>query len=216
MNAIELLLDRHNFLHTRGISFVWDRVSGDQMRERPTPATNSIAWCIWHMARCEDVGLNRLVTDRPQVLETGEWQKKLNVPVRVYGTGMSDDEVAEFSAVVDLKALRAYYDAVGRQSVGVISSVRLDDLDTVVGDDRLRKVLREEGVIGANAEWVPSGYAGHNIGWFLAHLGVTHNFSHMGEANAIAGFLGARGRTTEGQVRAAPDWKLTHAPAKGR
>jgi hypothetical protein len=34
-----------------------------QWRARPH-GLNSIAWLVWHVARCEDGGLNRLVIDR--------------------------------------------------------------------------------------------------------------------------------------------------------
>jgi hypothetical protein len=38
----------------------------EALRYRPSPAINSAAWLIWHIARCEDVGVNRLVADPPR------------------------------------------------------------------------------------------------------------------------------------------------------
>lgn len=214
MNALELMIsNRIETIHTRGALGVWYRLTDQQRRTRLSPGVNSVAWCLWHMARCEDAGVNRLVVDRPQVLEEGHWQKRLNIPLRIYGTGMSDDEVADFSEAVDLKELWAYYDAVGKRSLEVVSSLTPEDLDMVVSAERQHKVLRGEGVIGANAEWVPQFYADQKKGWFLAHLGVTHNYAHLGEAGAVAGMLGSRSSThgEDGKKRAAPEWKLTHA-----
>ncbi len=216
LNAVELILERNQVLHTRGFISVWDRVTEAQLRARPADSVNSIAWLVWHMARCEDIGVNRMAADRPQVLESEGWRKRLNVPVRVYGTGMSDDEVAEFSTVVDLPALRGYFDAVGRRTAEVLRALTPEDLDVVVDDERQRTVLRDEGVIGANAEWVPQFYSGKTKGWFVAHLAVTHSFGHLGGAGAIAGMLGSRGHPSEGEARAAPQWKLAHAAGKGR
>jgi len=45
------------------------------------------------------------LTDRPQVLE--EWFERLAVPRRDVGTGMSDAEVDELSARIDLHAQTA-------------------------------------------------------------------------------------------------------------
>lgn len=38
----------------------------DQLRLRPQ-GWNSIAYLLWHMARCEDVAANVVVAQRPQV-----------------------------------------------------------------------------------------------------------------------------------------------------
>jgi hypothetical protein len=54
------------------------------------------------MARSEDFGVQRFVGDRPQIFEQQGWMARLNVPLRDCGTGMTDDEVTDLSARVDL------------------------------------------------------------------------------------------------------------------
>ena len=48
-------------------------LTDDQMRLRPQPHMNPIAWLLWHIARCEDLGVNRLIANRPDVLDGEGW-----------------------------------------------------------------------------------------------------------------------------------------------
>src|SRR5262245_18334315 len=92
----------------------------DQLRRRPHPQLNSIAWLLWPMAQSEDIGINRLIADRPDVLTGDGWASRLDLSRRHMGTGMMDDEVAEFRARVNTAALRAYSAAVGRRIQEVV------------------------------------------------------------------------------------------------
>src|SRR6185503_11184097 len=98
MDARQLFL----FLHGR-IPDMTDRLldglADDEIRRSPRPGVNSIAWLLWHMARCEDVGVNALVAERPQLLHTNSrWARDVNIELRDIATGMTDQEVADFGA----------------------------------------------------------------------------------------------------------------------
>ena len=104
MDALEFFALRYDNVHTVMTSRLLDGLTDEQLRQRPH-GVNSIAWLLWHLARCEDVGVNRLVVDRPQLLDDEGWLARLGVPRRDIGTGMTSDEL---SARVDLAALRDY------------------------------------------------------------------------------------------------------------
>jgi len=89
------------------------------------------------MARCEDA-INVLVASRPQVLDQNGWLTRLNVSLRDVGTGMTDEEVSDLSARLDLGALRDYYHAVGRRIVEVVKSLRPQELKESPDLHRLR------------------------------------------------------------------------------
>ena len=66
MDALDFFLVRYDQVH---------RVLGDpaikqlgetQWRSRPHPGVNTVGWLLWHMARVENVGVNRFAADRPQ------------------------------------------------------------------------------------------------------------------------------------------------------
>jgi hypothetical protein len=58
-------------IHTTLTDALLQDLDAAQLRRCPAPGVNAIAWLLWHMARCEDVGVNRLVSDGRQVLDDG-------------------------------------------------------------------------------------------------------------------------------------------------
>src|SRR5262245_37580789 len=127
MDAIDFFVLHHGRVHAQVEREFLQRLSEAQMRLR-RDGLNSIAWLIWHMARCEDA-LNVLLTGLPQVLDDEHWLPRLQLTVRDVGTGMGDDEVSEVSARLNLAALRDYYTAVGRRTVEVVRALQLQELD---------------------------------------------------------------------------------------
>src|SRR5439155_25102047 len=88
-------------------------LTADQLRARPL-GLNSIAWLLWHVTRFEDVVVNVVLQDQPDILEREGWAARLGVDTRQIGTGSSDEEATDFSQRVDPAAVRAYRAAVGR------------------------------------------------------------------------------------------------------
>ncbi len=191
MDALRFFLLRYEILHGERQVDLLEGLGEAQIRRTPHPGVNSIVWLLWHTTRCEDVGVNRLVADRPQVLDDEGWASRLGVPLRHIGTGMADEEVAELSASVDIHALLAYRAAVGRRTLQVVSALRPEDLDSKLDRVGLRPVVAE-GPLGEHAQWVEDYWDGKTRGWFLAQLGLTHNHAHFGEAFVVRGLMGLR------------------------
>jgi len=192
MDATEFILVRYAQIHEVLTDPAIARLGEARWRRRAQTGTNTIAWLVWHMARVEDVGVNRFVVDRPQVLEDG-WVARLGVGRRDVGTGMSDAEVDELSARIDLDALRGYWDAVTRRTPEVVASVRGSDLTALVPEDRVRKVALAEGAVAPGAEWLTEFWAkGRSRAWILAQTPFLHVYGHYFEARAVAGLWGER------------------------
>jgi hypothetical protein len=192
MDALDFFLVRYDQVHRVLTDPAIKQLGDEQLRGRPHPGVNTIAWLLWHMARVEDVGVNRFAADRPQVLEDG-WLAKLGVGRRDVGTGMSDAEVDELSARVDLDALRGYWDAVTRRTPEVVASLRGSDLDAIVPKERVAHVASAEGAVAPGAEWLTEFWAGgRSRAWVLAQTPLLHVYGHYFEARAVAGLWGAR------------------------
>jgi hypothetical protein len=99
-------------------------MSEEQMRLSPRDDQNSVAWLLWHIARCEDVVVGAVLSSGGQVLDEG-WDLKMRVPNRDIGTGMTPAEVRELSQQIDIDALLAYRLTVGRRTHDLLR--RLDD-----------------------------------------------------------------------------------------
>jgi hypothetical protein len=168
-------------------------LSDEQMRVRPAKGMNSILWLLWHMARTEDVAVNLVVAARPQVLDDG-WVRRMNVPRRDMGTGMTEDEVGELTERADVAAVRAYRSAVGKRTREVVQALRPQTWDEILGiADTTRAAA--VGAFGPNDEWVAGighrPWQGHTRGDQLGGTAIRHNAGHIGEAvtiRALAGF----------------------------
>ena len=193
MDATRFFLLLHERLQTTVEETLLHGLTDDQLRRRPRRDGNSIAWLLWHMARCEDIAVSRFVVGCPQLLAQGRWD--LNLARGDIGTGMTDDEVDAFSARVNVAALRDYYTQVVRKTRDVVVCLRPEVLDEVIDPAYLRQVLTEEDVLGERAGWVAMNFVGRTKGWFLAQLALRHNVAHLAEASVIRGLIEAGDRS---------------------
>ena len=72
---------------------------------------------------------------RPQVFDQEAWMARLHVPLRHCGTAMTDEEVSDLSARIDLAALRAYWAAVGRGTLAVVHALHPEFIAGIDGGD---------------------------------------------------------------------------------
>lgn len=194
MDAINFLLLRYAELHRAWIDELLGRLPEAQLRARPHPAVNTVAWLAWHVARIEDVGVNRFATDRTQVLEEG-WLERLGAERRDVGTGMSDVEVDDLSARLDLRELRGYWEAVTERTLAVVETLRGTDLESPVPAERVERVAVSEGAVARGAEWLTGFWAARRSrAWFLVQTPLLHVYGHYFDARVTAGLWGVRGR----------------------
>jgi len=167
---------------------VFGGLSDEQMRMRPGPRLNSLVWLLWHMARTEDAAVNPVVAARDQVLDE-DWMRRMNVPQRTIGTGMTSDEVTAMSAHADIAAVRAYRSAVGRRTQEVVRALRPEAWDEIVEAPDIRRAA----AAGAFRDWV-EGVSYPWLGWTraeqLASSALRHNSAHIGEAVTIRSIAG--------------------------
>ncbi|HEX9709157.1 MAG TPA: DinB family protein [Candidatus Thermoplasmatota archaeon] len=193
MDAIHFFLLRYGDLHGPLIDDLLAGLSEAQWRQRPHPGVNPIVWLLWHMARVEDVAVNRFLADRPQVLDEERWLERLTVARRDVGTGMDDAEVNDLSARIDLPALRGYWDAVTRRTLAVVETLRGGDLDRPVSAERVRQVAFAEGAVGDKAAWLADFWAaGRTRAWVLLQVPLLHVYGHYYEARVAKGLWGIR------------------------
>lgn len=158
----------------------------EQMLERPG-GLNSVAWLVWHIARCEDVAINTVVRGVPQVLEDG-WRDRLGVEAVHIGTETSDDELRQFDANVDVGALKAYREAVADQTAAWLKEC---DPSTLPEDARSTERLElAPDSIAERAGWARELWDGQTRLWFVTWLAAGHHYLHLGEAQVTRERLG--------------------------
>ena len=195
MDLLTFFLRQHAAVHASDVSGhvfpsqrIFGELSDDQMRMRPGKGLNSLIWLLWHMARTEDAAVNPVVAGRGQVLDD-EWMRRMNVPWRIIGTGMTDAEVAEMTARADVAGVRAYRSAVGRRTQEVVAALPAEAWDEVIEVEDIRRGA----AVGAFRDWV-EGMKYPWLGWTrgeqLASSALRHNSAHVGEAVTIRSLAG--------------------------
>jgi hypothetical protein len=188
--AMDLFLWQHAHVHSAAVAQL-DGVPGaedlavrglsdDQVRQRPRADLNSIAWLLWHMARCEDVAINAVLAGRRQVLDEEDWRARLGVARGDIGTGMGGAAVDDFCTRIDVPALRAYRAAVGRRTREVVPALPEMLLREPVPQARLATAF-DAGAIAEEGAWVKRFWQ-DKPGIFFLWLATGHNYLHLGEA----------------------------------
>ena len=189
----KLFLAQHGHIHAGkppAEPHLEDRIvaglSDAQMREC-LPDHNSVAWLLWYLARGEDLMVNTAVRGAPEVFDRGGWQARLGVARRDMGVGWSMDEVADFSAHVDLAALRAYRAAVAEETRSGLSAADLEGFEELIPGAGER--ARISGDIAPGQEWVYNLLDSRPRWWFLGFEVIGHAYMHLADAQHVAGLL---------------------------
>lgn len=192
--ARQAFLDRHAAVHSLAIPYpgkwVWSGLTAEQLRCRPTPQHNSMAWLVWHIARREDVAVNAVLRGAEEVLDCDQWTRRLRVASRHIGTDATTGEVDAISRTIDLEALLAYRAAVGVETRTWAAVLDFAELNKQVTPEAAHRAAAKCDLAEA-AGWVES-YWG-NLEWtgssFLAWLAVEHSWFHLGEMGVIRNLL---------------------------
>lgn len=185
-----LFMQRYTPLTEFYVAGFWQVVTPDQMRQRPHPRLNSIAWNLWHIARVEDAGLNRFVMNQPQVLDSANWIEQMNLPWRHHGGEMTLAEVDELNTRIDLVGLQRYMQAVHERTRTIVATIDQTTLSQSLDPAFVRQVVVNEGLGLRNHHDLAANYASWDKGKCLLTFGLTHPFQHLGEMEVIASLLG--------------------------
>jgi hypothetical protein len=191
--AIDLFLIQHAMLHSAKLSSatlfsfedeILNDLSPESYRIIPANGNHSIAWIIWHLARIEDVIMNLLVADAPQILHKNRWHEKLQIPPKNTGNGMSDDEVLSLSIQIDIRELREYRLAVGRETRRIARKLKKTDFRKRVEPARLQRIWDERAML-PGGKGIVNYWANRTIAGLLLMPPTRHCFLHLNEARRI-------------------------------
>ncbi len=191
--AVDLFLRQHAAVHTSAVGQTGDWSFEDEVlqdlsdqaaRWIPPKMEHSIAWMIWHITRIEDMTMNTLVANEPQIFAQENWPARMNASVRDTGNTMNAQEIAQLSAAIDLPALRDYRAAVGLRTREVIRQLPPELLKQKVSADRL-KILADQGDVLPDAYELLEYWSGRTIGGLLLMPATRHPFVHFNEAMRV-------------------------------
>src|SRR5262249_15299129 len=191
MQARDLFLDQHSIVHSTAVAGnamsaaerVFGGLTDEQMRVRPRPDLNSLAWIMWHIARTEDILVNVLLAERPQVFDD-TWGRRLRVARRDLGTAMKSEEVTELTKEIDLAALREYRNAVGHRTREIVGAFRPEDWAGEVSASAVERAAAD-GAFGNMRDMFVKTFPGRPRAMVLSGIALFHSSGHLGEAGTI-------------------------------
>jgi len=190
--ALPVFLDHHGMVHaaklrTNVYSFqdeVLEGLTPQQLRYCSLKIPHSAVWKLWHIARIEDVTLNLLLADSDQVLHSGDWLQRLEIDRVSVGNEMSDVEIAELSAAINVKALLDYRLAVGKRTRSVVRRLKADILWQRPAPDRLQRLF-DEGAVIDQTMWLRDYWGGQPAANLLLMPASRHCLVHLNEIDRM-------------------------------
>ncbi len=183
--------EQHDGIRLLLQSNILDRVPREKLAVRPSADSNSIAWLLWHIARCEDVAVNAIVRGQPQLLLREQWGPRLGFEDARIGTAFGDEEVGDLGRRLDLDALLQYWEAVSQETRSWLEEADLEQLDWT--PDVRERLGAAPPVVPKEGDWLLERWSGQPARFFLRMTVIGHEYLHLGEMMAIRGQLGIRG-----------------------
>lgn len=196
--ALEQFRTQHAMLHAVGVanpplwSFEDAALEGlpeEAARIIPEGQEHTIAWLLWHMARCEDATMNLLVAGSDQVLDEG-WLSQLGVSITDTGNYMTREEILIFSQGVNPQALLAYRLAVGQRTQHIAADLQPGDLHRKVDLRRMERIWGE-GVVLEGSRGIADYWSRRDVAGLLFMPAGRHLLIHLEEALEIRKALAA-------------------------
>ena len=106
-----------------------DGLTLDELAYRPERHSNSIIFLVWHLARVEDIWINRNLRDSEDLYVADRWYEKFGTAPQDVGFGFDVDKLDEWP-VPSLKLAKSYADAVRQATLAYLKSLDLSSLDT--------------------------------------------------------------------------------------
>lgn len=190
----QLLLTMHSLVHSHKVyqgqkptfmDEIWEDLNDKAFRTMPTEKDDTIAWNIWHITRIEDLTSNYLIAERDQVLDES-WMKRLNTKICDTGNVMSDPEILDFSAKMNMEALYEYRNEVGKRTREIIESLKTEETRRRVAKAGLDKIEAAGGATQhPDSLWLLDFWGRKNIAGIFQMPITRHQIVHLNDCRRL-------------------------------
>ena len=126
--------------------------------------SKTIAYSIWHIFRIEDIVAHTLICDDQEIFFAGNYKERINSPIITTGNELVKQEIADFSARLNLEELYSYTQEVKENTEKILESLSFDDLKKKIPAERKIK-LENLNVVSSDerAIWLIDYWCGKDI-----------------------------------------------------
>lgn len=126
--------------------------------------SKTIAYSLWHIFRIEDIVAHTLINSDEQVFFADGYQKRIGSHIITTGNELVKEEIADFSAKLNIDELYSYIHDVKASTESIISNLSFDMLKSKISPER-RKALESLNSVSKdeNAVWLIDYWCGKDI-----------------------------------------------------
>ena len=117
--------------------------------------SKTIAYSLWHIFRIEDIVAHTLINDDEQIFFSGNYKDRINSPIITTGNELVGQDIADFSAQLNIDELYTYIVAVTKSTESVLSQLPFDMLKNKISPERKERLISLNTVsTDENAVWL--------------------------------------------------------------
>ena len=117
--------------------------------------SKTIAYSLWHIFRIEDIVAHTLINDDEQIFFSGNYKDRINSPIITTGNELVGQDIADFSAQLNIDELYTYIVAVTKSTESVLSKLPFDMLKNKISPERKERLISLNTVsTDENAFWL--------------------------------------------------------------
>lgn len=138
-----------------------------------------MCWQFWHTYRIEDLVSNILMANQEQIFNR-DWQIKIGSSITDTGNSLELDEAIVFGKKINIKALREYMIAVGKNTRHILENITLEQIKSMVSYERVMRILEEGGVTtDFRSVWLLVYWGSLTMGGMILTPMTDHHMMHL-------------------------------------
>ncbi len=156
----------------------------------------TIAYSLWHIFRIEDIAAHTLINGDDQIFFQGNYKERINSPIITTGNELVGQDIADFSAQLNIDELYTYIVEVKKSTESVLSKLPFDMLKNKISSEREDRLISLNTVsTDENAVWLIDYWCSKDIRGLIQMPFSRHWIMHIEASLRIMKKLKKRNKT---------------------
>lgn len=158
--------------------------------------SKTIAYSLWHIFRIEDIVAHTLINDDEQIFFSGNYKDRINSPIITTGNELVGQDIADFSAKLNIDELYTYISEVKESTELILSNLPFDMLKNKISPERKERLISLNTVSAdENAVWLIDYWCSKDIRGLIQMPFSRHWIMHIEASLRIMKKLKKRNKT---------------------
>ena len=170
-------------------------LSAEDFSKMPFPNSKgngnaTIAWSIFHTFRIEDIVCNSLINNKTQIFFEKDFQNRMNSSIITTGNELSNEQMIEFSKILNIQELYNYAKLVKENSEKMMLELSFEQTKSKIPEEK-KEYLRTLNVVSLDesSNWLIDYWCDKNVRGLLQMPFSRHWIMHVEACWKIKGKL---------------------------